>query len=63
MGKGPGDLQLRTGGNGKDGKRLDLWQINGHHQNPRRSVNLLTAFQSGHTVKSDIQIREEISNN
>ena len=63
MRKGPGDLQLRTGGNGKDGKRLDLWQINGHHQNPRRSVNLLTAFQSGRTVKSDIQIREEISNN
>lgn len=48
MGKGPGALQLRIGGNDRDGKRLDLWQINGHQQNPRGSVNLLTAFQSRH---------------
>lgn len=48
MGKGPGALQLRIGGNDRDGKRLDLWQINGHQQNPRGSVNPLTAFQSRH---------------
>jgi len=54
---------LIIGLNDKDGKRLDLWQINGHQQNPRGSVNLLTAFQSRHAIKSDIQIREEISKN
>lgn len=63
MCKGPRALQLWISGNDKDGKRLDLWQINGHEQYPRGFVNALTAFQSGHTIKSDIQIWEEISNN